>query len=73
MTISKRQEMAQEIQEHPDKYKVCEGCGSIVVVKSAVCPNCNAYRFDSEAASVIRQAQELAKRNPLSIDQEDYN
>lgn len=65
--------MAAKIKEKPSGYKVCEGCGSIVLKKAAMCPNCNAYRFDASAEAVIRQAEELSKRDPLSIDKNDYN
>jgi recombinational DNA repair protein RecR len=70
--IQSRKEAAERIQSAPRRYKVCECCGSIVTRRVMVCPNCNAYRFDAEAATVIRQAQILASREPLSIEAHDY-
>lgn len=68
-----REEIAAKIKQKPSGYKVCEGCGSIVMKKASVCPNCNAYRFDSNAETVLAQADLLASRDPLSIDRDDYN
>lgn len=67
-----RKEAAAKIIAEPEKYKVCESCGSIVVLKSSTCPNCNAYRFDGSVEHVIAQAELLAKRDPMSIDKKDY-
>ncbi len=71
-TLNSRREAAQRILAAPASFKVCEGCGSIVVIQTALCPNCNAYRFDPDPASVRRQAEMLAQREPLSIEQTDY-
>ena len=70
--IANRSEIALKIKASPRKYKVCECCGSIVVLKASVCPNCNAYRFDTSTESVVTQAEYLANRAPLSIDSKDY-
>lgn len=70
--IVEREAAAQKIKSSPDNYKVCECCGSIVVAKSAVCPNCSAYRFDTTHQAVINQAEFLATRAPLSIESKDY-
>jgi len=67
-----RKEAAEKIMGTPQKYKVCESCGSIVVKKADVCPNCNGYRFDPSSETVVEQARLLATRNPLSIDRTDY-
>jgi len=63
---------ADKIRHSPDHYKVCEGCGSIVVAKAGVCPNCNAYRFDISPEAVLKQVEILVARQPLSIDKRDY-
>lgn len=65
--------MAEKIKQKPALYKVCEGCGSIVVRKATICPNCNAYRFDGSVEAVLAQAEELASRAPLSVDRCDYD
>lgn len=67
-----RKDAASKIIAEPGKYKVCESCGSIVVLKSSTCPNCNAYRFDVSVEHVRAQAELLADRDPLSIDKKDY-
>ncbi|MFZ5805772.1 MAG: hypothetical protein ACOY3I_00995 [Verrucomicrobiota bacterium] len=69
---SNRADVAAKIKQKPSSYKVCEGCGSIVVAKANVCPNCNAYRFDVSEETVIRQVDILAAREPLSVDKNDY-
>ncbi len=68
-----RADMAAKIKKKPSSYKVCEGCGSIVLAKANVCPNCNAYRFDPSVEAVLAQAEVLASRDPLSIDKNDYS
>jgi RNA polymerase subunit RPABC4/transcription elongation factor Spt4 len=68
-----RKEAAAKIIAAPNKFKICESCGSIVVKKADVCPNCNAYRFDESPEAVITQAELLAARAPLSVKYEDYN
>ncbi|MEM9398601.1 MAG: hypothetical protein AAF984_00180 [Verrucomicrobiota bacterium] len=70
--IAERVEAARKIKSSPNNYKVCECCGSIVVAKSPVCPNCSAYRFDTTHQAVITQAEFLASRAPLSIESKDY-
>jgi RNA polymerase subunit RPABC4/transcription elongation factor Spt4 len=68
-----RKEAAAKIIASPNKFKVCESCGSIVMKKADVCPNCNAYRFDESPKTVVTQAELLAARAPLSVEHEDYN
>lgn len=68
-----RQKQAEKIASHPEQYKVCEGCGSIVVARAVTCPSCHAYLFDSSAPRVILQAQTLALRNPNSVLSSDLN
>lgn len=65
--LSDRSQQAQKIIKNPSGFKVCEGCGSIVVMKSVSCPNCHAYCFDSETKRVLRQAKVLAKRAARSV------
>ncbi|MDZ4287949.1 MAG: hypothetical protein U0984_08315 [Prosthecobacter sp.] len=62
-----RVKQAEKISSHPDQYKVCEGCGSIVVARAITCPSCHAYRFDATALRVVAQAQELARRAASSV------
>ena len=57
-----RLDKAKLIIDRPGDFKVCEACGSIVSLTTAVCPNCNAYRFDSNTEYVVEQAVLLASR-----------
>lgn len=62
-----RLKQAEKITSQPDQYKVCEGCGSIVVVRAVTCPSCHAYRFDATATRVVSQAKDLAMRSAHSV------
>jgi hypothetical protein len=68
-----RLKQAEKITTHPEQYKVCEGCGSIVVVRAVTCPSCHAYRFDATAIRVVAQAKDLAKRAASSVLASDLN
>ena len=64
---------AAKILAKPADYKVCEGCGSIVLKKAQLCPNCHAYRFDESTPLVIKQAELLGSREAASVTKEDYS
>lgn len=66
-TKENRIKQAEKIASHPEQYKVCEGCGSIVVMRAVTCPSCHAYRFDSTAMRVVAQAKDLALRAANSV------
>jgi len=66
-----RARRAQKIVENPGKYKICEGCESIVATKVNICPNCHSYRFEVDADCVIRQARALGSREQQSVITED--
>jgi recombinational DNA repair protein RecR len=70
--LEERRAAADKIKSAPKRFKVCECCGSIVARKVDICPNCNAYRFNPDVSEVVRQADLLASREPLSIDFSDY-
>ena len=65
--LSDRPRQAAKILEHPDEYKVCEGCGSIVTARTVSCPSCHAYAFDENAGRVTEQATLLARRSANSV------
>jgi hypothetical protein len=67
-----RKRRAQKIIDDPGKYKVCEGCESIVVAKAATCPSCHGYRFDPSAQRVVAQATLLGSRPATSVSWQDY-
>lgn len=62
-----RLKQAEKITSQPDQYKVCEGCGSIVVVRAVTCPSCHAYKFDATTTRVVAQAKDLAMRSAHSV------
>ena len=64
---SDRVRQAAKILEHPDDYKVCEGCGSIVTARTLSCPSCHAYAFDEGPERVTKQAKILARRGASSV------
>ncbi len=64
---NERVRQAAKILEHPGDYKVCEGCGSIVTVRTLSCPSCHAYAFDENAQRVTEQAALLARRSARSV------
>jgi RNA polymerase subunit RPABC4/transcription elongation factor Spt4 len=69
--LSERARKAQRIIAHPQNYKVCEGCDSIVGGHVATCPNCSSYRFDESATVVVLQAKLLASREQTSVVADD--
>ncbi len=66
-TPDSRLKQAEKIATHPEQYKVCEGCGSIVVTRAVTCPSCHAYRFDPTAIRVVAQAKDLAMRAASAV------
>lgn len=68
-----RLKQAERIASQPKQYKVCEGCGSIVVARAVTCPSCHAYLFDSTPQRVVAQARELALKNPVSVTASDLD
>ncbi|MFO1438120.1 MAG: hypothetical protein U1F81_07315 [Verrucomicrobiaceae bacterium] len=66
-TNENRIKQAEKIASHPEQYKVCEGCGSIVVMRAVTCPSCHAYRFDATPVRVVAQAKDLALRAANSV------
>jgi hypothetical protein len=69
--LSERAQKAAKIIASPEKFKVCEGCESIVARRVATCPNCNGYRFNDEPAAVVEQAKLLGSREQQSVVHED--
>ncbi len=69
--LIERSERASRIIANPRKYKVCEGCDSIVARRGALCPHCNSYRFDDDEATIVAHARLLASRAQTSVSLED--
>lgn len=45
-------------------HQVCEGCGSILAARAAVCPVCSCYRLDPAPARVRAAALALGGKKP---------
>ncbi|MCB1225245.1 MAG: hypothetical protein KDK99_05485 [Verrucomicrobiales bacterium] len=71
--LTDRLQQAEKIAAQPQQYKVCEGCGSIVVARAVTCPSCHAYRFDAQPERVVSQARLLALKNPVSVTSSDLD
>ncbi len=66
-SLNERARRADRIVKNPQKYKICEGCESIVASKVAICPNCHSYRFEIDRESVVAQARMLGQRQAQSV------
>jgi hypothetical protein len=60
-----------KIMTEPWKYKVCEGCDSILRETAAICPSCKSYRFDYKELSVTQKAKELAYSEQKTVTEND--
>ncbi len=69
--LEERAARAEKIIAAPEKFKVCEGCESIVAARVVTCPNCHGYRFDEAAERVVDQARLLASRPQQSVTSAD--
>ncbi|QQY07502.1 MAG: hypothetical protein JMM76_01280 [Candidatus Xiphinematobacter sp.] len=69
--MEERAERAAKIIGHPERYKICEGCDSILMLEAATCPNCHSYRFNADVSEIVVHAQLLASRVQTSVAQED--
>ena len=72
-TSNDRTRQAAKILENPALYKVCEGCGSIVTLRTVCCPSCHAYQFDESDKRVTSQAVALAKRGASAVLSSDLH
>ena len=69
--LADRAKKAARIVRHPERYKICEGCDSIVAQRVPTCPNCYGYRFNEERQAVVGQARLLGSRAQTSVAAED--
>ena len=70
-SLDARAQQAARIISEPEKFKVCEGCDSIVAERVATCPNCYGYRFEDDRQAVIDQALLLGSREQTSVVADD--
>lgn len=55
-------EIAGTVMNDPGSYKLCTVCGSIVDKTAGICPDCYAYRFDTDPGHVADAALDLATK-----------
>ncbi len=70
-SLEARAKAAEKIATEPERYKVCEGCGSILHITAQICPICHSYRFDESPEAVIQQARLLGCREATSVTEDD--
>jgi hypothetical protein len=61
-----RRQIAELICSNPERYKVCCGCEAVIREPAPVCPQCSAYRFETDASVIREQALLLADRLPTT-------
>jgi hypothetical protein len=70
--LHERARQADKIVKNPSRYKICDGCESIVVTAAVTCPSCHSYRFDENTDAVTAQARRLALRERQSVLASDF-
>ena len=71
MSMDERQSAAAQIIKYPFLYKICEGCDSILINSTNICPNCKSYRFDNDYIRIAEHAKELGSREQRSVTEDD--
>ena len=69
--LEERARQAEKIIAKPNDYKICEGCGSIVMNSTVICPVCKSYRFEERVEAVVEQAKILGSREATTITEDD--
>jgi RNA polymerase subunit RPABC4/transcription elongation factor Spt4 len=64
-------EIATTVVNDPTNYKVCEVCEAIVDKASPTCPECLAYRFDTDPSRVADRALDMASRPQHAVSHHD--
>jgi hypothetical protein len=50
------------IKTYPEKYKVCVGCGSILLLSCNICPTCHTYKFNEDPECVRRSVDDIINK-----------
>jgi len=69
--MDKRKIAALLIFENPERYKICEGCDSILGKSVNICPNCKSYRFNEDEEDVASHAKKIGNREQTTVTEED--
>lgn len=62
-----REAIASGIINHPELYKICEGCTGIAKKETTVCPVCKSYHWNDNPWAVTKRAAELGNRPAETI------
>ena len=71
MSSQERLEQALIILLQPELFKICEGCDSIVTVKTVICPSCKTYRFNEKLDDIIEHTKEISVQDQQSVTDKD--
>ncbi len=66
-----RREIATTISNDPTSYKLCVVCGAIVDKTAGTCPDCYAYRFDTDPSHVEDAALDLVVKPQRAVSHFD--
>lgn len=64
-------EIASTVMNDLESYKLCAVCGSIVDKSLSICPDCFAYRFDTDLGHVSDAALDLATKPRRTVSHLD--
>ncbi|MEM7147799.1 MAG: hypothetical protein AAF591_22040 [Verrucomicrobiota bacterium] len=71
--LKDRAHRADQIIREPKAFKICFGCDSIVAAEVTLCPNCHAYRFETEEKLIVAQAKLLGSREKQTVLASDFD
>ena len=60
-------EIATTVANDPASYKICTVCGAVVDRDAEICPDCSAYRFDTDPDHVLNRALDLGSKPRSSV------
>jgi hypothetical protein len=65
--FSSRKEAAEYVAANYKRFKVCEGCDSVLAKTLAMCPICYTYRFDASKEAVINTSTRLGNNDRSTL------
>jgi hypothetical protein len=63
---NQRKERCHAVLLEPEKYKICNGCQSLLFAQTIFCPFCNSYGFEHDPEAIRGMASLLGNR-PLAV------
>lgn len=64
-------EIATTVANDPGSYKLCMVCGAIVDKTADICPDCMAYRFDTDIEHIANRALDLGRAPSQAVSHLD--